>query len=115
MRKVYLVGPNLLPYLICRVGARSDCGGEFFVALKLLNAYDDCMARTEIHGVIQSASNWTVVSCSLLINLTFEQLSQAKYLLVSIRGKDNQYWRGHYGAKFSRISVHINLMQEGAV
>lgn len=58
-------------------------------------------------GEIQSATNWTEVACSLNISAKYPK---AEFLMVLITGKDNQFWAGHYGAKFSRISVSVNCL-----
>jgi len=96
----------LVPFdFVCKlmVGARFDCGGEYSIGLQLTNGQGEYLTRNEVSGVIQAGTDWTEISCSLNVTAQYP----AKYLTVSIRGKDNQFWAGHYGTKFSRISVAV--------
>jgi len=118
-QKIYFNKIGLTPKLIrlmepfdfvCRlmIGARFDCGGKYSVGLQIFNKNGEVSASNETSGEIQSGSNWTEVCCSL--NVASTSNANYKYLLVSIRGKDNQFWAGHYGTKFSRISVSLKCL-----
>jgi len=103
----------LVPFnIVCKlmVGARFDCGGKYYVGLDLVNEKGFCLAGNQTIGEIQSGTDWTEISCSLNVTKTYP----TKYLVVSIKGKDNQFWAGHFGTKFSRISVAVECLNRSS-
>lgn len=79
------------------------------MTLELLDEKEKTLRGCEVQAEIQSASNWTWIAFALDVPSKYAKLSQAKYLMVSMRGKDNHFWSGHYGTKFSRVSVDVRL------
>lgn len=74
--------------------------------LQLLDENRNPLTSKAVHGETQPATDWTEVSCILNIDVKYP----AKYLEITIRGKDNRFWAGNYGAKFSRISITVQCL-----
>lgn len=72
----------------------------------MLNENNDILTCSDVLGVLETKSNWTQIVCTLNIKVKWP----AKYLKVSIGGKDNKFWAGHFGAKFSRICVAVEQL-----
>ena len=83
------------------------------VHLTLENRKHKKVGSRSISGERGSGAGWEEVSLNLLIPVGSEPMMQeARYLVIQNEGKDNRFWAGHYGIKFSRISVFVRCLTE---
>ncbi|CAG7717148.1 unnamed protein product [Allacma fusca] len=87
------------------VGIRFDCAAMYCICLCLLDNKGKAVIYNISDGVHQAGENWIQACCTLNVLQEPQHIKKVRHLAVIISGKDNQFWAGHYGPKFSRISV----------
>jgi len=97
-------------------GARFDCGGLFNWSLRIFDSSQDLIQELRESYAIEAGSEWQTARNSF----TFKESSapfieQMRYLHFIIDGKDDRFWKGHYGTKFARSAVRIrfNSLRDG--
>lgn len=86
------------------------------VHLTLQNRKHEDIGYKTTNGERASGAGWGEVSVSITVPEEFgPAMQEARYLVVQNDGKDNQFWAGHYGTKFSRISVFVRCLTEAEV
>lgn len=94
-----------------RIGSRFDCGGLYKVHLTLTGEQNENVEYKSTEGERPSGAGWEEVSLGLVVPEGKEDdVKKARFLTVQNDGKDNQFWAGHYGTKFSRISVYVRCL-----
>ncbi|CAG7721222.1 unnamed protein product [Allacma fusca] len=92
---------------------RFDSAAMYCLCLSLLVDNGDAMLYNISNGVHQAGEDWIQTYCTF--NVLEEHMKGVRHLLVVIGGKDHQFWPGHYGAKFSRISVTVKCLTSDEV
>ncbi|XP_062587269.1 F-box only protein 6-like [Saccostrea cucullata] len=86
--------------------ARFDCKMEYHIKVKLLDAESKELDKWSFSDEKPAGRDWFQVEH---IFTTYPE--GLRYIKFQHKGKDRQFWAGHYGSKFTNASVRFNLQQ----
>lgn len=85
---------------------RSDCPSSFHLKAIVLDSHRRAIYETSLSPVIAPADFWEKMS------VVIENVQGAHEMVMIVRGKDNQFWRGNFGSKVCHCSVRVLGSQE---
>ena len=102
-------------YMDCciRVGVRFDCGGRYRLTVTLEDEKGSAVFMAVRRSKLPAGEGWTNVTASVVVSEEdVEKLrtKNVRYLVIRNDGTDDFWLDGHYGTKFSRISVQLKCI-----
>uniref|UniRef100_A0A8C8RP30 F-box protein 27 n=1 Tax=Pelusios castaneus TaxID=367368 RepID=A0A8C8RP30_9SAUR len=89
-------------------GARQDCGCKYSIHIKLLAA-DQKTLIAEFQASPEPIQQWNDALYHQVSHTFRKYGSGVRYVSFFHRGKDTQYWAGHYGARITNSTVMVKF------
>ncbi|XP_056021481.1 F-box only protein 6-like isoform X2 [Ostrea edulis] len=85
--------------------ARFDCKMEYHIKVKLLDGESKVLNKWSFSDEKEAGRDWFKVE-----HIFTSYPKGVRFIKFQHKGKDRQFWAGHYGSKFTMASVRFNLM-----
>uniref|UniRef100_A0A0K0DC94 FBA domain-containing protein n=1 Tax=Angiostrongylus cantonensis TaxID=6313 RepID=A0A0K0DC94_ANGCA len=95
-----------------RCSCRQDCGATYELHLQLLRREEHFNPNVHLprfRSVIRSWDQWEGRLWETVEEVFTDYPIGMRKLAIMSRGKDNQFWAGHYGSKFGATEVFLSF------
>jgi hypothetical protein len=97
----------------CYIAKRWDCGAEGYLQVQITDSDHQVLKKQKItiedDGFPAGNTGSHSVYRRLEVEYEHEEGKIPNNIIVTIGGKDTQFWAGHYGARFSNVYVMCDL------
>jgi hypothetical protein len=84
--------------------------------LKVMDSNEQLIMEKELRQEFPPSVEWNTMEYAFRFKEEYaDKMDQVRYLVFVHDGKDNQFWKGHYGTKFARACVRFRFCDGSTV